>query len=126
MAITLEDKMAALPPERRQQVEAMTAMLVAEEKSLKDLRQAMALTQERLAELLDIRQESISRIEKRHDLLLSTLQSYVKAMGGQLRLVAEFPGRPPVILKGLEAMGSEPMDGAVRKRDPTDKEPVSS
>ena len=126
MAITLEDKMAALPPERRQQVEAMTAMLVAEEKSLKDLRQAMALTQERLAELLDIRQESISRIEKRHDLLLSTLQSYVKAMGGQLRLVAEFPGRPPVILKGLEAMGSEPMDAAARKRDPTDKEPVSS
>ncbi|RQW84184.1 MAG: XRE family transcriptional regulator, partial [Methylococcus sp.] len=121
MAITLEDKMAALPPERRQQVEAMTAMLVAEEKSLKDLRQAMALTQERLAELLDIRQESISRIEKRHDLLLSTLQSYVKAMGGQLRLVAEFPGRPPVILKGLEAMGSEPMDGAFKKRDPTDK-----
>lgn len=104
MAITLEEKMAALTPERRQKVDAMTAELVAEEASLRDLRQAMALTQERLAELLDIRQESVSRIEKRHDLLLSTLQSYVKAMGGQLRLVAEFPGRPPVVLKGLASV----------------------
>lgn len=107
MAITLEDKMAALTPDRRQKIEAMTAELVAEEASLRDLRQAMAMTQEHLAELLQIRQESVSRIEKRHDLLLSTLQSYVKAMGGQLRLVAEFPGRPPVVLKGLESVNAE-------------------
>jgi len=112
MAITLEDKMAALTPDRRQKIEAMTAELVAEEASLKDLRQAMALTQEHLAERLHIRQESVSRIEKRHDLLLSTLQSYVKAMGGQLRLVVEFPGRPPVVLKGLESVSADPMKAA--------------
>lgn len=79
MAITLEGKMTALTPERRQKIEAMTVELVAEEASLRDLRQALAMTKEHLAELLHIRQESVGRIEKRHDLLLSSLQSYVKA-----------------------------------------------
>ena len=104
MAKTLKDKMAALTPERRQTIEAMTAELVAEEKSLRDLRQALALTQEHVAEVLGVGQESISRLEKRSDLLLSTLRGYVKAMGGELRLVAEFPNRPPVLLKGLTSM----------------------
>ena len=54
-----------------------------------------------MAELLGIRQENVSRLEKRSDLLLSTLVSYVAAMGGKLRLVAEFPDRPPVELSGI-------------------------
>jgi hypothetical protein len=49
MASILKDKMAALAPARRQKVEAMTAELVAEEQSLRDLRQALALTQEHVA-----------------------------------------------------------------------------
>jgi transcriptional regulator with XRE-family HTH domain len=85
----------------------MTAELIAEEKTLRDLRQALSLTQERMAETLGIGQESISRLEKRSDLLISTLGSYVKAMGGELRLVAEFPNRPPVVLKGLLSMTDE-------------------
>ena len=104
MAKTLKDKMAELSPERRQRVEAMAAVLAAEEKSLKDLRQAFALTQDHMAEVLGVGQESISRLEKRSDLLLSTLMGYVRAMGGELRLVAEFPDRPPVLLKGLADM----------------------
>ena len=104
MASTLKDKMAALPPARRQRVEAMTAELAAEERSLRDLRQALALTQEHVAEALGVGQEGVSRLEKRSDLLLSTLRRYVAAMGGELRLVAEFPDRPPVLLKGLSPM----------------------
>lgn len=46
-------------------------------------------------------QESISRLEERSDLLLSTLMGYVHALGGELHLVAEFPDHPPVLLKGL-------------------------
>lgn len=104
MTTTLKDKMASLSLERREKIAAMTAELVAEEKSLRDLRRALALTQEHLAEVLGVRQESVSRLEKRSDLLLSTLRSYVKAMGGELRLVAEFPDRPPILLKGLASM----------------------
>ena len=44
-----------------------------------------------MAELLGIGQDSVSRIENRSDLLLSTLKSYVEAMGGSLKLLVEFP-----------------------------------
>jgi len=115
MANTLKDKMASLTPERRQKIEVMTEELIAEEKSLRDLRQAFALTQEHMAEILGVGQESISRLEKRSDLLLSTLRSYVKAMGGELRLVAEFPNRPPVLLKGLTSMDAGVIHGTVKK-----------
>ena len=107
MAIALKDKIAALPPERQQQIALMTAELIAEEKTLRDLRLALSLTQERMAETLGVGQESISRLEKRSDLLISTLGSYIKAMGGELRLVAEFPDRQPIVLKGIVSMRNE-------------------
>lgn len=69
--------------------------------TLQDLRKARELTQERMAEMLCIKQENVSRLEKRSDLLLSTLRSYVAAMGGDLKLIVEFPGRPPVTLIGF-------------------------
>jgi DNA-binding XRE family transcriptional regulator len=116
MAKTLKDKMASLVPERREKIEAMTVELIAEEKSLRDLRQALALTQEHMAEILGVGQESVSRLEKRSDLLLSTLRSYVRAMGGELRLVAEFPNRPPVLLKGLASMNANAIP-AIHKKD---------
>lgn len=104
MAKTLEQKMAALSPARRKKVQARTVELIKDEKSLCDLRRALALTQEKMAEELGIGQDGISRLEKRSDLLISTLRGYVEAMGGKLRLVAEFPDRPPVMLSGLTAV----------------------
>ena len=101
MPTTLKDKMRSLDPRRRAKVEARAAELIAEEMSLRDLRRARAKTQESLAKELGIGQEGISRLEKRADLLLSTLRSYVEAMGGKLRLIAEFPDRPPVSISGV-------------------------
>src|ERR1700732_837670 len=54
-----------------------------------------------MAKTLGITQDSVSRLEKRSDLLLSTLRKTVKAMGGNLSLVAEFPDRGPVVLSGI-------------------------
>ncbi|HET9122439.1 MAG TPA: helix-turn-helix domain-containing protein [Acidiferrobacteraceae bacterium] len=104
MAKTLEQKMASLSPVRRRKVEARTTELIAEEQSLRDLRRALTRTQERVAEDLGIGQEGVSRLEQRSDLLISTLRGYVEALGGSLRLVAEFPNRPPVVLSGLAAV----------------------
>lgn len=101
MATTIDTVIKQLPEKRRFKVEARAAELIAEEMTLRDMRKAMELTQERMAELLGIGQDSVSRLEKRSDLLLSTLRSYVKAMGGQIRMIAEFPNRPPVVLRGL-------------------------
>lgn len=101
MAMSLKQKMKKIGARRRRRIEARAAELIAEELSLGDLRRAHALTQERMAEFLGVGQDGVSRLEKRSDLLLSTLRGYVEAMGGRLRLVAEFPDRPPVTLGGL-------------------------
>lgn len=99
---TLEEKLSQLSPERRANIQIRADQLMAEELSLRDLRLARKLTQEKMAELLKIRQEGVSRIEKRSDLHLSTLRQVIQAMGGELRLVVEFPDRPPVILSGFQ------------------------
>lgn len=101
MGTTLEEQLAKLAPERRSRIEAEAERLHAEYLSLKDLRRAKELTQVQLAELLGIRQATVAQLEKRSDLLLSTLRGYVEAMGGHLKLTVEFPGRPPVTLEGL-------------------------
>ena len=104
MATTLNDKMKKLSVARRKKIQARAAQLIAEEMSLRDLRKARRLTQERIAKVLNVGQEGVSRLEKRTDLLISTLRSYVEAMGGSLSLVAKFPDRQPVILAGLAAV----------------------
>ena len=54
-----------------------------------------------MAATLGVRQDTISRLEKRSDMLLSTMRHYVESMGGQLELVARFPDRPPVVIDHL-------------------------
>ena len=54
-----------------------------------------------MAKKLGVSQDSVSRLEQRTDLLLSTLRKAIRAMGGDLSLVAEFPDRKPVILSGI-------------------------
>lgn len=104
---TLTERMERLPEARRRKVEERAQALIAEEMSLRDLRKAMQKTQTRVAEQLGINQENVSRIEKRTDLLISTLNGYVEAMGGRLRLVAEFPDRPPIALSGIGTLDEE-------------------
>jgi DNA-binding XRE family transcriptional regulator len=101
MPVTLKDKMKELSPAQRKKVEARAAELIAEEMTLRQLRLARRLTQVKLAKTLGVTQDSVSRLEKRSDLLLSTLRKTVEAMGGNLSLVAEFPDRAPVVLSGI-------------------------
>ncbi len=96
-----DDWIASLPEDIRARGEALGAVLIAEELVLQDLRKAMELTQTQVAAILGVGQEHVSRIEQRSDMLLSTLKSYVKAMGGELKLVAQFPNRPDVIIAEL-------------------------
>jgi DNA-binding XRE family transcriptional regulator len=107
MTVTLEEFTKDFTPEERAQVAARTATLIEEELTLRDLRQAQRLTQERMAELMGVEQENVSRLERRADLLLSTLSSYVAAMGGKLRLVAEFPDRHPVAIALADITGND-------------------
>lgn len=97
MAKKLDHLLAELPAKRRATIETRAAELA----TLKDLRQAVAQTQQDLAAALGVGQDTISRLEKRSDMLLSTLRRYVEAMGGKLELVAQFPNRPPMVIDHL-------------------------
>jgi DNA-binding XRE family transcriptional regulator len=101
MPTNVDDIIRKLSPAQRKKVEARAAQLIAEEMTLRELRHARKLTQVRLAKALGITQDSVSRLEKRSDLLLSTLRKTVVAMGGNLSLIAEFPDRAPVVLSGI-------------------------
>ena len=104
---SLKDKMAEFSERRRQKIEARAAELAAEEMSLRDLRRAHRLTQARVGKALKIGQDGVSRLEQRSDLLISTLRSYVEAMGGDLQLIARFPDRPAVSVAGLAGMEAD-------------------
>src|SRR5580700_7122106 len=108
MPVNVRDKIEKLTIAQRKKVEDRAAEIIAEEMSLRDLRKARKLTQARVAKTLGITQDSVSRLEKRSDLLLSTLRKTVKAMGGNLSLVAEFPDRAPVVLSGIAEEESTP------------------
>src|SRR5260370_4221706 len=101
MPVNVNEIIRKLSPAERKKVEDRETELIAEEMSLRDLRKARKLTQARVAKTLGITQDSVSRLEKRSDLLLSTLRRTVKAMGGDVHIVAQFPDRSPVLLSHL-------------------------
>ena len=86
---------------RRKKIENRAAQLIAEEMTRQELRRARERTQVDVAKALGITQDSVSRLEQRSDLLLSTLRKYVEALGGSLSLIAEFPDHDPVVLGGV-------------------------
>jgi transcriptional regulator with XRE-family HTH domain len=99
---TLKNRLSKLPAARRKKIEKRANDLIAQEMTLRDLRKALELTQADIASKLHMNQEAVSRLERRSDLLLSTLVSYIKAMGGELKLTAKFPNRPLIKLSGFE------------------------
>lgn len=107
MTKNFDEILRSIPEQRMDKIEARAAELA----TLKDLRQAIEKTQQELAAALHVGQDSISRLEKRSDMLLSTLRGYVEAMGGTLELVAHFPNRPPVVIDHLSDSGSSVRKG---------------
>ncbi len=77
-------------PERRRRIDDIKRELLAE-MPLHELRRARALTQRDLAKMLKVNQPAISKLEQQVDMYVSSLRSYIEAVGGQLKIVAEFP-----------------------------------
>ena len=105
MTVSLEEILNQMPEEERAEV-FRRADEIRQQISLREVRRLRKLTQARLSKRLKIGQEGVSRIEKRTDLYLSTLRSYVEGLGGKLSLTVEFPDRAPVVLSGF-GEGSE-------------------
>ncbi len=79
-----------LSPERQERIRVRTEELL-EELPLQELRQARAWSQEELAEVLGLNQATISKLERRTDMYLSSLRRFIEAMGGELEITASFP-----------------------------------
>ena len=77
-------------PERRRRIKAMKTKLLAD-MPLHELRRARALTQQELAETLNVNQPAVAKLEQRADIYVSSLRSYIEAVGGRLKIIAEFP-----------------------------------
>ena len=79
-----------MSPKAQKRAKAKTHKIL-EELLLQELRQARSLSQEQMAKTLGIKQASVSKLERRTDMYISTLRSYIEAMGGELEIVAQFP-----------------------------------
>jgi transcriptional regulator with XRE-family HTH domain len=112
MAIPFEDILAKLPDDERREIEQEGRKLAAEFLTLRELRKARRLSQKAVAEKLKTNQAGVSKIEKRADLMLSTLRGYIEAAGGSLEIVARFPDAPPVRIDHMRDLGKSARDTA--------------
>jgi DNA-binding XRE family transcriptional regulator len=99
--IAVDDVIASLPKERQKKIAARGNELlekVQRRMTLSQIRKGRKITQAKMAEALGIGQMQISRLEKRKDPRLSTMQRTVAAMGGHLTMIATFPDQEPVVL----------------------------
>jgi DNA-binding XRE family transcriptional regulator len=110
MATKFRSVLEKLPKERQARIRERTTELLAE-LPLRELRQARELSQEELAEVLGLNQATISKLERRTDMYLSSLRRFVEAMGGELEITANFPDGS-VKIQLLEDLADDEADSA--------------
>lgn len=111
MGRSIDAVIAGLPKARRDRVEAKAARLahdmVEHADSLGEIRKAMSKTQTEIARALGVGQVAVAQLEKRSDLLLSTLQRYVRAAGADLSLVIHTRQGAQIVLHSLGDLGGK-------------------
>ena len=90
MAKKFSELRAKMSPEAQSRAAARAEAMVVE-MQLQQLRKARHVTQVEVAKAMSVEQAAVSKLERREDMYVSTLREYVKALGGELKLVASFP-----------------------------------
>lgn len=120
MARSIDEVIAGLPKARRERVEAKATRLardmIEHADSLGDIRKAMSKTQTDIARALGVGQVAVAQLEKRSDLLLSTLQRYVRATGAELSLVVHTRDGADIVLESLGDLGGGTDTAAKQQR----------
>jgi DNA-binding XRE family transcriptional regulator len=116
MCPNLSDFTATLPLEDQDAVDLRFHELKQEVEGLRELRQIAGKAQADIASALNIKQPSVSKIEKQTDMYLSTLRSYVEAVGGKLELTVKLPQRPALRIHHLGNDDAAPQKTARRPR----------
>lgn len=114
MARKFSELRAKMSTDSQARADAKARAMLAE-MPLNELRQARGLSQKMLAEVLNVQQPSIAKIEKRTDMYISTLRSHVEAMGGQLEVVARFPDGVVKITNFSDIAGSATDSAAAKE-----------
>ncbi len=96
-AIPAHEVFAKLPKHVREAGEARGRELV-QAYTLRQVREAVSLTQAAVAKASDSTQDQVSKIERRDDLMVSTLEKHIAALGGKLKMVVDIPGIEPIPL----------------------------
>jgi transcriptional regulator with XRE-family HTH domain len=96
MARNFNDLITEMSPERQQRIRDRTDVLLLQI-ALQDLRKGRNFTQKQMAKRLGISQSALSKMEHQQDMNVSTLMRIVRALGGELKLVAQFPDIEVVI-----------------------------
>ena len=118
--IAVDDVIASLPTERQKRISARGNELLAKVRrrmTLSEIRKGRKISQAKMAEALGIGQMQISRLEKRKDPRLSTIQRTVAAMGGQLTMIATFPDQEAVVLVTPQFMETPAASPKKKRRD---------
>jgi len=101
MGIPLKDVINEISPVRQKRIRAKADEYIKEYETLQELRKGLKLTQNELADNLRIKQVSVSNLENRPDMRLSTLNNYIEAMGCELEIWIKTPNRTYVKIKNL-------------------------
>ena len=99
MAVPLSKMIQQFSVDDQADVRRQAQELVAEHRSLTQIRKALKLTQTDLADALGTSQANVAQIEQKSDLMVSTLERVVRAMGGELQLVVTIPRQGRVVLE---------------------------
>ncbi len=99
--IDLNDFIASLSQDEQDAIELEYQEVREEYFALQEIRKAVGMSQEQLADALEMNQGNLSKLEKRADMHVSTLRRYVEALGGKLHIMAALPDKPMIEIYGL-------------------------
>lgn len=108
MSTTLQSIIEEFSTEDQQLIQSKASVLAEEmvrhADSLAEVRTALVKTQEEVARVLNVKQNAVAQLEKRSDLLLSTLRKYVEAMGGELAVAVKTGAGTVIMLDSLSSL----------------------
>ena len=103
MAKPLSELIKKIPSKVNAEASVKAAEMLAE-MNLIDIRKTHHVTQHQVAEALHVKQPSVAQLEKRSDIYISTLRSYLSSLGVKLELVASFPDGTKVTIAGFNQL----------------------
>jgi transcriptional regulator with XRE-family HTH domain len=117
MARNADDFFVGLPKKRLEAIDAHANAMLAEEMTLIELRKKLLGSQAKLGKKMGIKQAAVSRLEHRADMHVSTLKQIISALGGKVKIIAQFANRPAVSVSLFDALDvpEQPVKARSRK-----------